>query len=155
MKHFYFIQIDTFMNRLNIFDGTDEMSMHIGEVYGHSYQKLMKSISSSGKSLFVDFNKISTWGTGTVKVLAAIKYKKMNSVCQTWLDLEKKLLKSPNDLNTYDKSINCSWLITANFGSYITLGFTFLNVMNFYLFEKVTKSPYYILTNSLYVIDSR
>ena len=102
------------------------MSMLIGEVYGNSNNKLAKSISSSGKALFIDFKKQDH--LGTVEVLAAIKYKKMNSDCQTWIDLEKKVLMTPADLNTYNNSINCNWLITMNFGSYITLKFTFIDV---------------------------
>ena len=127
IKHCYFIQIDRWLNRLKIFDGTDDMSMHIGEVNGDSKHRLTKSISSSGKSLFIDFKKEYHWGT--VEVYAAIKYKKMNSVCQTWLDPENKILKTPNDFNTYNKSINCSWLVTGNFGTYIALGFTFFDVI--------------------------
>ena len=126
-KHCYCIQIDKWLNRLNIFDGSDDLSMQIGEVYGNSNHKLTKSISSSGKSLFVDFKKQHYWGT--VEMFAAIKYKKMNSVCQTWLDLETNILISPKDLDIYGKSINCSWLITANFGSYITLWFIYFDVI--------------------------
>ena len=101
--------------------------MLIGEVYGDSNHKLTKSISSSGKALFIDFKKQYYWGT--VEVLAAIKYKKMNSDCQTWIDLENNVLITPADLNTYNNSINCNWLITANFGSYITLKFAFIDVI--------------------------
>ena len=107
--------------------------MLIGEVHGNSNHKLTKSISSSGKALFIDFKKQDYWGT--VEVFAAIKYKKMNSDCQTWINLEKKLLMTPINLNTYNNSIDCNWLITAYFGSYITLNFAFIDVifpMNFY-----------------------
>ena len=31
--------------------------MKIGEVYGNSYNRLLKSISTSGKSIFIDFKK--------------------------------------------------------------------------------------------------
>ena len=103
------------------------MSRQIGEVFGNSNHKLTKSISSSGKSLFIDFKK--QFYVGTVEVVAAIKYKKINYDCQTWLDLENKVLMTPNDFNTYGKICNCSWLITVKFGSYITLGFTFLDVI--------------------------
>ena len=112
--------------------------MLIGEVHGKSNHKLAKSISSHGKYLFIDFKK--QLFSGTVEVFAAIKYKKMNSDCQTWIDLEKKVLMTPADLNTYNNSINCNWLITMNFGSYITLKFIFIDVifpLNCYLFEKV------------------
>ena len=131
IKHF--IKIDSWLNRLNIFDGADQKSMLIGEVHGISDQpgisdhKLTKSISSSGKALFIDFKK--QYYVGTVEVLAAIKYKKMNSDCQTWIDLENNVLMTPADLNSYDNNINCNWLIIENFGSYITLKFTFINVI--------------------------
>ena len=118
---------------MNIFDGADEMSMLIGEVHGNANHKLTISISSSGKALFIDFKKQDNWGT--VEVLAAIKYKKMNSDCQKWIDLDINVLMTPINLNTYDNSINCNWLITAYFGSYITLNFAFIDVifpLNFY-----------------------
>ena len=107
--------------------------MLIGEVYGNSNNKLTKSISSSGIALFIDFKKEGH--VGNVEVLAAIKYKKMNSDCQKWIDLEINVLMTPINLNTYDNSINCNWLITAYFGSYITVKFTFIDVihpLNFY-----------------------
>ena len=103
------------------------MSMLIGEVYGNSNNKLTKSISSSGKALFIDFKK--QFHVGTVAVFTAIKYKKMNSDCQKWLDLEINVLMTPADLNDYNNNINCNWLITENFGSYITLKFTFIDVI--------------------------
>ena len=109
------------------------MSMLIGEVHGNSNHKLTKSISSSGKALFIDFKKQTPYGN--VRVLAAIKYKKMNSDCQTWIDLENNVLMTPADINISNNSINCNWLITMNFGSYITLKFTFIDVifpLNFY-----------------------
>ena len=64
-----------------------------------------------------------------VEVLVEIKYKKMNSDCQTWFDLENNVLMTPADLNAYNKSINCNWLVTANIGSYITLKFAFIDVI--------------------------
>ena len=111
---------------MNIYDGADDMSMLIGEVYGNSNNKLTKSISSSGKVLFIDFKK--QYHQPTVEVFAAIKYKKMNSDCQTWLDLENNVLITPANLNTYNNSIDCNWLITAYFRSYITLKVTFIDV---------------------------
>ena len=101
--------------------------MLIGEVHGKSNNKLTKSISSSGKALFIDFKK--QYYVGTVEVLAAIKYKKMNSDCQTWIDLENNILMTPADLNAFNNSINCNWLITTYLGSYITLKFTFIDVI--------------------------
>ena len=102
------------------------MSMLIAEVYGNSNNKLTKSISSSGKAVFIDFKK--QFPGGTVEVFAAIKYNKMNSDCQTWIDLENNILMTGADRNTFNNSINCNWLITAYFRSYITLKFMFIDV---------------------------
>ena len=102
------------------------MSMLIAEVHGNSNNKLTKSISSIRKALFIDLKK-QFYG-GTVEVFAAIKYKKMNSDCQSWIDLENNILMTPADLNTFNNSINCNWLITAYFRSYITLKFMFIDV---------------------------
>ena len=55
------------------------------------------------------------------EVVASIKYNKINPDCQSWLD--KDILISPNNPN-----INCSWIITRKFGSYITLDFKFIEV---------------------------
>ena len=101
--------------------------MLIGEVHGNSNNKLTKSISSSGKALFIDFKK--QYYFGNVEVIAAIKYKKMNSDCQTWIDLENNVLMTPVDLNTYNNSFICNWLINMHFGSYITLKFIYLDVI--------------------------
>ena len=114
------------MNALNIYDGPDEQSMKIGEVYGNSNNKLLKSISSSGKTLFIDFKKQvkHPLGYDTTEFEASIKYNKIMSACQTWLDVNTNILMSPNHPN----NTNCSWLITANFGSYIILNFKFIEV---------------------------
>ena len=111
------------MNALNIYDGPDEQSMKIGEVYGNPYNKLLKSISSSGKRLFLDFKK-QYWDSGNTEFEASIKYKKIKSACQTWLDVDKNILTTPHHSNNN----NCSWLITSNFGSYIILNFKFIEV---------------------------
>ena len=98
--------------------------MLIGELFGTPNHKILKSISSSGKSMFIDFKKQSY---GTVEFVASIKYNKINPDCQSWL--ENGILMSPNHPN-----INCSWLITRQFASYITLDFRYIEVnpMNIY-----------------------
>ena len=102
--------------------------MLIGEIHGNSNHELTKSISSSGKDLFIDFKKQEYYGI--VQILAAIKYKKMNSDCQTWIDFETNVLKTPANLNTYNNNnINCHWLITTNLGYHISLKFTFMDVI--------------------------
>ena len=112
------------MNRLDIYDGSDKQSTKIGEVYGNSNIKLIKSISSSGKSLLIDFKKQYMEGNQKTELEATIKYNKNTPECQTYLDVNENILMSPNDSN-----INtCSWLVTANFGSYIILNFKYIEV---------------------------
>ena len=124
-----------------VYDGPDEKSMLIGEVFGTPNHKIVKSISSTGKSIFIDFKQhriqfisgnIYDWFT--VEFLAFIKYNKINPNCQSWLN--NNILMSPNDPN-----INCSWIITRKFGSYITLDFDFIEVKpidnNYYCINKL------------------
>ena len=104
--------------------------MKIGEVFGNSHfpetWKFLKSIASSGKSMFIDFKNQFEWWDENSKFTALIMYKKINFDCQTWLDANKNILMSPKNLN----NTNCSWLITSNFGSYIILNFTFIEVIS-------------------------
>ena len=101
--------------------------MKIGEVYGNSNNRLLKSISTSGKSIFIDFKKQFLKENENTKFTALIKYKKINFDCQTWLDVKKNILMSPDHPN----HTNCTWLITSNFGSYIILDFTFIEVNSY------------------------
>ena len=114
-----FFQIKYQLNRIVLYNGPDEKSMRIGEVFGTLNHKIGKSISSTGKSIFIDFKKQFYYGT--VEFLTFIKYNKINPDCQSWLN--NNILMSPNDPN-----INCSWIITRKFGSYITLDFDFIEV---------------------------
>ena len=107
------------MNRILVYDGPNDKSMLIAEVFGTPSHKIVKSISSTGKSIFIDFKKQYPWGS--VEFLAFIKYNKINPDCQSWLN--NNILISPNNPN-----INCSWIITRKFGSYITLDFKFFEV---------------------------
>ena len=95
--------------------------MLIGEVFGN--HKVVKSISSLENSILIDFKKqVDFWGSSTtVEFVAAIKYNKINSDCQSWLN--NNILMSPNNPN-----INCSWIITRKSGYYITLDFKFIEV---------------------------
>ena len=102
-----------------VYDGPDDKSILIRELFGTPSHKVVKSISSSGKSIFVDFKK--QFGFGFIEFVASIKYTKINPDCQSWLD--NNILMSPNHPN-----INCSWIITRKFGSYITLEFSFIEV---------------------------
>ena len=44
-----------------------------------------------------------------------------NKECESWLDMNKKIFKSPYYQQTYDYSIKCSWLITVDNDYQITL----------------------------------
>lgn len=98
--------------------------MLIGEVFGTPKHRIIKSISSSEKSIYIELReKKRVWlnWIGVVDFVASIKYNKINLDCKSWLD--KNMLLSP-----YHPNINCSWLITRKSGSYITLDFIFMEV---------------------------
>ena len=119
--------------------------MIIGEVYGNAKNKLLQSISSSGKSMFIDFKKQHDFGA--VKLEALIKYKKINFDCQTWFDVKKNSLMTPNHPN----NTNCSWLITANYGSYIILNFKFIEVNSYFIAIFEIKANSITFTNWLII----
>ena len=102
--------------KINEVYGTPDLSDgYLGDSQTELRTELLKSISASGKSMFIDLRKQSYWGT--VRFLASIKYNKVMPSCQSWLDVEKHILMFPNHYS----NINCSWLISSNFGSYIML----------------------------------
>ena len=107
------------MDRILVHDGPNDQSMLIGEIFGTQRHKVVKSISSSGESMFIDFQPHSYYSDA--EFVAFIKNNKINHDCQSWLD--NNVLMSPNYPN-----INCSWTITRIFGSYITLDFIFIEV---------------------------
>ena len=107
-----------------IFDGPDKLATKIGEVFGNSKNKQLKSISSSGM-MFIDFKKLSDYGTDKAELNATIKYNKLIPECQTWLDLENNTLMSPDK---YHNNFNCNWLLSSPFGSYINLTFEHIYV---------------------------
>ena len=69
--------------------------------------------------MFIDYS--IEYSNYIVEFSALIKYNKINLDCQSCLD--NNTLKSPNNPN-----INCSWIITRQFGAYITLDFNFIEV---------------------------
>ena len=109
-----------------MYDGTPEQHIKINEVYGNSDNKLLKSISSSGKSMFIELKHQQEHyhKSESFYLTAFIKYKKFDFDCQTWLDANENILMSPNP----PRNTNCSWILSANFGSYIILDFTFIEV---------------------------
>ena len=92
--------------------------MLIGEVFGGSSLELVKSISSLGKSMLIV---LRIQYVGTVEFVASIKYNKNNPDCQSWMG--NNILISPNN-----PTINCSWIVTRKYGSYIALDFKFIEV---------------------------
>ena len=97
--------------------------MLIGELFGTPHHEVVKSISSLGKYILIDFKKLNKFGFSPVEFAASFKYNnKLDSDCQSWLE-GNDVLMSPNNPN-----INCSWIITTKFGSYITLAFSYLEV---------------------------
>ena len=123
-----------------IYDSSDDKSKLIGELFGTPSNKLVKSISSLGKSIYIDLKKYrggSEYEDGTVEFVAFIKYNIINPNCQSWLD--KNTLISPNNPN-----INCSWIITRKFGSYIALDFKFIEVKPIFYYN-INKLNYNLL----------
>ena len=113
-----------------VYEGPDDKSKLISEVFGTPSHKVVKSISSLGNSIFIDFKKyggLEQSENGIVRFEAFIKYNKINPDCQSWLN--NNIIISP-----FNPNINCSWIITRVFGSYITLDFSFIEVkwMNYY-----------------------
>ena len=120
-----FLRISKIYIRLDIYDGPNDQSKRIGEVFGTSNNKLLKSISSSGKAMFIEFKKQIDF-LASLEFESSIKFNKLNSECQNWLNNDK--LMSPNYPLEYYNNINCSWLITTKFGSHLTLKFNFIEV---------------------------
>ena len=122
------------------YDGTDDKSKLIGELFGTPSHKRVNSISSLGKSIFIDFKK--QFHFHTAEFVAFIKYNKINPDCQSWLN--NHTIMSPNNPN-----INCSWIITRKFGSYITLDFSFVEVKPINIVAKKELNNTTLLENSL------
>ena len=62
-----------------------------------------------------------------------------NKECESWLDMDKKIFKSPNYPQTYHNSImKCSWLITVDHYYHITLNF-----IEFYVRYQIIMTSYY------------
>ena len=51
-----------------------------------------------------------------------------NKECDSWLDMDKKIFKSPNYPQPYHDSRNCTWLITVEHDYHITL-----DILEFYV----------------------
>lgn len=115
-------QIEENVNKILVYDGPNDKSMLIGELLGSSFHNVVKSISSSGKSMFLKFKK--EVDLGIAEFSASISYNKINANnCPSWTDFTSSGWLSPIHSN-----IDCSWLITRQFGSYLTLKFRYIEV---------------------------
>ena len=90
---------------------------------------MIKSISSTGKSMFIDFKKpwVHKILLGIVEFEATIQFNKMDSDCQIWLD-KNNILRTPINPNL-SKDITCRWFFTTSFDSYISIDFSYIEVI--------------------------
>ena len=126
-----------------IFDGPNTKSKEIGKVFGRRHPDLLKSISSTGSSLLIAFETFNNeWYCCSLVIKAGIRYNKIDFNCQKWLNYSSNLLMSPNYPNEYNNNTKCTWLISANFGSYLELTFKFIEVnqllQHYYLNNLIT-----------------
>ena len=73
-----------------------------------------------------------------------------NKECESWLDMSKKIFKSPNYPQLYHNSImKCSWLITVDHDYHITLNFIDLYVRYqihiYYCIIRINDHGYYFV----------
>ena len=109
------------MNKILVYDGPNDKSMLIGELLGTPFHNVVKSISSSGNSMFLEFKKEED--VVNPQFSASINYNKINTNCPSWTDFANRGWMSP-----FHSNIDCSWLITRQFGSYLTLKFIQIEV---------------------------
>ena len=121
MVNLNFLQIMSNMNRVLVYDGPNDKSMLIGGLLGTSKHNVVKSISSSGNSMFLTFKKEDP--VVHPQFTASVNYNKINMNCPSWTDFASSRWMPPINSN-----IDCSWLITRQFGSYLTLKFRYIEV---------------------------
>ena len=61
-----------------------------------------------------------------------------NKECDSWLDMNKKIFQSPNYPQKYRNIIKCSWLITVDHESHITL-----DIIDFFVRDHTIMTYYY------------
>ena len=94
-----------------------------------------KIISSSTNKLKIEFKSDDIWEQKGFS--ANIFFTNFtNKECKSWLDINKKILKSPNYPQTYHNSTKCHWLITVDLDSHITLNIIelYVRISNYYAF---------------------
>ena len=93
-----------------------------------------KIISSPSNKMMVEFITDDKEFSGFLSGFdAAIDYLPVPSQqCELWLDMNVKMIKSPNYPDSYDNNILCKWLITVQHGFHITLIFQEFDVRIFF-----------------------
>ena len=83
-----------------------------------------KIISSTAEKMIIEF-KSEIENSFQYKGFSASIYFTPVSIkeCDSWLDMSKRIFKSPNYPQTYYNSMKCSWLITVDPDYHITLDF--------------------------------
>ena len=97
-----------------------------------------KIISISTNKMNIEFKSDDLWknkGFSTNIFFTPIP----NKECESWLDMNKKILKSPNYPQPYHNSKKCSWLITVDHDYHITL-----NIIELYVGYKIIMTSYYL-----------
>ena len=85
-----------------------------------------KIISISTNMMIIDFIPEGAVSSGNVDrgFLAYFYFTKiLNNECESWLDMQKKIIKSPNYPGLYQNSIKCRWLLNIHHDYHITLNF--------------------------------
>ena len=91
-----------------------------------------KIISSSSNMMMLEFKSDDTIElTGFSLSIQFTPFH--NDVCQSCLDMEQKILKSPNYPKSYGNNVTCYWVITAEHGFHIKLELQEFNVKYFVL----------------------
>ena len=86
-----------------------------------------KVISISKNEIIIEFKSDDFWEDRGFS--AKISFTPIpNKECEPWLNITKKIFRSPNYPQTYHISNKCYWLITVDHDSHITLNFIEFNV---------------------------
>ena len=94
-----------------------------------------KIISGSSNKMIVEFKSDDTSEyTGFSLSIQFTPFQ--NDMCESCLDMEQKILKSPNYPNSYENNVTCYWIITAQHGLHIKLELQEFNVKYFVLITK-------------------
>ena len=90
-----------------------------------------KIISISTNKMIVEFvTEGSEWLQNDIGFLAYFYFTRiLSDECESWLDMKKKILKSPNYPESYQNNMKCRWLITVHLDYHITLDFNEFHVI--------------------------